>query len=148
MPPGELVTLYPVMLAGTPAKLGALNDTVACPAPAEADALVGAPGTANVVIEADGLDDGPFPILLVAKTVKVYDVFVVKPVIVIGELAPLAVKLPGDDTTVYDVKAGTPKFDGTVKLTDAVVVPVAVADTLVGAPGGPGQRFAAVACIC
>jgi hypothetical protein len=109
---------------------------------------VGAPGTANVVIEADALDDVPFPALLVAKTVKVYDVFVVKPGIVIGELAPLAVKLPGDDTTVYDVRAGMPKNEGAVKLTDAVVVPVAVAETLVGAPGAPGQRFEPAACIC
>jgi hypothetical protein len=75
-------------------------------------------------------------------------VFVVSPVIVIGELAPLAVKLPGDDTTVYDVRAGIPKNVGAVKLTEAVVVPVAVAETLVGAPGGPGQRFEPAACIC
>jgi hypothetical protein len=113
-----------------------------------AEILVGAPGTANVVIEADALDDGPFPTLLVAKTVKVYDVFVVNPEIVIGELAPLAVKLPGDDTIVYDVRTGTPKNEGGVKLTDAVVVPVAVAETLVGAPGIPGQIFEPAACIC
>jgi hypothetical protein len=113
-----------------------------------AETLVGAPGTASVVIEADALDDGPFPAPLVAKTVKVYDVFVVKPVIVIGELAPLAVKLPGDDTTVYDAVAGMPKNEGGVKLIDAVVVPVAVAETLVGAPGIPGQRFVPDACIC
>ena len=29
IPPGLLVTLYPVILAGTPAKLGAVNETVA-----------------------------------------------------------------------------------------------------------------------
>jgi hypothetical protein len=28
-PPGLLVTLYPVILGGIPAKLGAVNDTVA-----------------------------------------------------------------------------------------------------------------------
>jgi hypothetical protein len=29
IPPGELVALYPVILAGTPAKLGAVKETVA-----------------------------------------------------------------------------------------------------------------------
>ena len=100
IPPGELVALYPVILAGTPRKLGALNETVASPAPPVAETLVGAPGTANVVIDAEAVEDGPLPAAFVANTVKVYDVFVVKPVIEIGELAPLAVKFPGLDTTV------------------------------------------------
>jgi hypothetical protein len=49
------VTLYPVILAGTPRKLGALKETVACPAPAVAETLVGAPGT----ISKDGQLDAP-----------------------------------------------------------------------------------------
>jgi hypothetical protein len=40
------------------------------------------------------------PIAFVAVTVKVYDVPAVKPVTVIGELAPVAVILPGVDVTV------------------------------------------------
>jgi hypothetical protein len=46
IPPGELVTLYPVILAGIPEDEGAENETVACATPAVALTLVGAPGTA------------------------------------------------------------------------------------------------------
>ena len=71
-----------------------------------------------------------------------------KPLTVIGEDAPVPVKPPGLDVTVYPVMvAGKPGFAGAVKATDALAFP-AVAVTLVGAPGVAGQRLAAVACIC
>ena len=62
--------------------------------------LVGAPGTAKVVIDDDGDEGGPDPAPFVALTVNVYAVLVVNPVIVIGELAPLDVIFPGLLVTV------------------------------------------------
>ena len=56
----------------------------------------------------------------------------VRPVTVIGELAPLAVAPPGVAVTVYPVIAEPPSFVGAVNDTVAWVFP-AVADTPVGA---------------
>jgi hypothetical protein len=65
-----------------------------------------------------------------------------------GEDAPEAVTPPGLDVTVNEViPAGFPVYAGAVKVTDAVALP-AVAVPIVGAPGGAGQRLAAIACIC
>jgi hypothetical protein len=83
----------------------------------------------------------------VAVTVNVYVVFVVSPVIEIGEDADVPVIPPGLDVAVYDVAGGTPMFAGGVKVTVAVVEPVAVAVPIVGAPGTDGQVPAAIACI-
>jgi len=58
----------------------------------------------------------------------------VSPVTVIGLDAPLSVKPPGDDVTVYEVTAVPPLAAGALKLTVACVFP-ATADTPVGAPG-------------
>ena len=58
----------------------------------------------------------------------------VKPVTLIGELAPVPVKPPGLDVTVYPVTLAPPVLAGAVKLTDAVVSP-AVALPILGAPG-------------
>jgi hypothetical protein len=80
---------------------GAAQLTVACPLPAVAVTLVGAPGGAAGVTLVDGSDVGPGPLALVAITVKVYDVPLVRPV-TIAVRAPvvLAVKPPGADVTV------------------------------------------------
>jgi hypothetical protein len=43
---------------------------------------------------------GLLPYILVAYTVKVYDVPKVNPVAVIGELAPVNVTLPGNEVAV------------------------------------------------
>ena len=51
-----------------------------------------------------------------------------------GDVVPIAVKLPGLDVTLYPVIALPPLLDGATKATLAVAVP-AVAATLVGAPG-------------
>jgi hypothetical protein len=58
----------------------------------------------------------------------------VKLATVIGELAPVAVIVPGDDVTVYDVMALPPLLAGAVKETEACALP-AVAVTPVGASG-------------
>lgn len=69
-PPGEDVTLYPVMTL-PPVEVGAVNATLTCALPAVATGLVGAPGTVIGVTAADAADATEFPIALVAKTVKV-----------------------------------------------------------------------------
>ena len=62
-----------------------------------------------------------------------------------GDVVPIAVKLPGLDVTVYPVIALPPLLDGATKATLAEATP-AVATTLVGEPGAvaviqgtPGQ---------
>ena len=47
--PGDDVTVYEV-IALPPFEAGAVNDTVACPLPAEADTDVGAPGTVGLEV--------------------------------------------------------------------------------------------------
>jgi len=90
----------------------------------------------------------PGPLALLALTVKVYAVPFVNPETVIGDDAPVPVKPPGLDVTVYPViTAGIPAFAGAVKVTDALALP-AVAVPIVGAPGGTVQVLAAIACIC
>ena len=79
---------------------GAVNDTVACPLPRTAVTPVGAPGTVAGTIELL-VDEGELvPTALVAVTVNVYVVPLVKPVIVIGDEPPVAVKPPVLDETV------------------------------------------------
>ncbi len=65
------------------------------------------PGLVKVIVcdafgvtELDALDADPVPALLVAVTVKVYAVPLVKPVTLIGELAPVPVIPPGFEVTV------------------------------------------------
>jgi hypothetical protein len=48
----------------------------------------------------DAAEATELPTALVATTVKVYDVPLVKPGTINGELAPVAVKPPGEDVTV------------------------------------------------
>ena len=73
---------------------------VACPLPAVALTLVGAPGTPIGVTEFDAVDDALVPAAFVAVTLNVYVVPLLKPVIVIGDEPPFAVKLPMFDVTV------------------------------------------------
>ena len=95
----------------------------------------GAAGGADVVIKFEAADGKEVAASFVAVTVNVYGVDAFKPETVIGEELPDAVTPLGDDVTVYLVIAIPPVFVGAVKLTDAVVAPVAVAETAVGAPG-------------
>jgi hypothetical protein len=57
----------------------------------------------------------------------------VKPVTVIGDDVPVAL-CPPDETTVYEVMAPPPIFEGAVNVTEASVFP-AVAVPIVGALG-------------
>ena len=84
--------------------------------------------------DADAAEATEFPAALVATTVKVYDASVAKPDTSRGELAPIAVKFPGEDVTVYPVMPLPPVEAGAVNATLACALP-AVATGLVGAPG-------------
>jgi hypothetical protein len=68
----------------------------------EATAFVGAPGglIATGTTAALAALAGPVPIEFVAVTVKVYDTPLVRPGTLIGDAAPVAVILPGDEVTV------------------------------------------------
>ena len=81
---------------------GATKVTVARAFPAVALAPVGAPGTVAAV-GVTGLvatEAAPVPTMLVAVTVKVYAVPLVKPLNTIGDAAPDAVVPPGLEVTV------------------------------------------------
>ena len=122
MPSGEEVTVYRV-IADPPVFVGAVKLTVALPAPPVALMPVGVPGAvAAGVTEEEALEVGPVPTALVAVTVKVYAVPLVKPVTVIGDDVPVtaAVPPPGEAVTVYPVIADPPVFVGAVKLTVAL----------------------------
>lgn len=77
----------------------------------------------------------PVPALLVAVTVKVYEVFAVRPLTVMGEVALEPVMPPGEEVAVYEVMVAPPLSAGAVKATVAVVEEVAVAVPIVGASG-------------
>jgi hypothetical protein len=79
----------------------AVYATVAVAFPAVAVPIVGAEGLTPGVSELDAADAAETIPLLVAVTVNVYAVPAVRPVTVIGEEAPVPVRLPGLDVTVY-----------------------------------------------
>ena len=79
---------------------GAVKVTLACALPPVAVPLVGAPGTVAGVTLFEAADAAPVPALLVAVTVKVYAVPLVKPPTTTGEVAPLPVNPPGLEVTV------------------------------------------------
>ena len=58
----------------------------------------------------------------------------VSPATVIGEDAPVAVRPPGEEVTVYPVITAPPVFAGAVKLTVALPL-LTIAEILVGTPG-------------
>ena len=62
--------------------------------------MVGAPGTVAGTTAAEAADAGPVPAALVAVTVKVYEVPLVRPETVQLVVDVLQTKLPGDDVTV------------------------------------------------
>ena len=62
--------------------------------------MVGASGTPRGVIKLLEVDERLLPITFVAVTVNVYEVPLLKPVTVIGEVVPVAVMLEGDEVTV------------------------------------------------
>ena len=91
------------MIAEPPVFVGAVKLTVALPLLTVALIPVGVPGAVTVgagVTEDDALEVVPVPTALVAVTVKVYAVPLVRPVTVIGEAVPVAVIPPGTEVTV------------------------------------------------
>jgi hypothetical protein len=85
------------------------------------------------VIDAEADDAEELPAAFDATTVKVYEVPALSPDTVIGLEDPVPVKPPGFEVTVNDV-AAAPEPAG-VNATEAVVCPVEVALTPVGALG-------------
>jgi hypothetical protein len=84
-----------------PSFAGAVHETTAEALPATADTPVGAPGTpATGVTDAEGVEGGLVPMALVAVTVNVYGVPLVRPLTVQGLEAAVQVMLPGDEVTV------------------------------------------------
>jgi hypothetical protein len=119
-------------MALPPFEMGAVKATLAFKLAEVATTLVGAPGTVLGITEAEELEATELPALVVATTVNVYVVPLVKPVTTIGELEPEAVILSGEEVTVYPVMALPPLEVGAVKATLACAFE-AVAITLVGA---------------
>ena len=88
------------MIGLPPFDAGAVKATVACALPPVAVPIVGAPGTVAGVTLLEAPDGEPVPTALVAVTVNVYAVLLVRPVTVIGLDVPAAVRLPGLDVAV------------------------------------------------
>jgi hypothetical protein len=83
-----------------PLLTGASKETVASPLPRTAETLVGAPGTVAGTIELLVPEGVPVPTAFVAVTVNVYVVPFTRPVMIIGEEPPVAVKPPTFEVTV------------------------------------------------
>ena len=65
-------------MIGLPLALGAVQLTVAWPSPAEAVTVIGAPGSPAGMTALELIDSGPLPEALVACTVNVYEVPLVR----------------------------------------------------------------------
>jgi hypothetical protein len=87
-------------MAAPPVLDGAVKLTVALLFPEVAVPIAGAPGTEAGVTLLEAAEALPIPTLLVAVTVKVYDVPFVSPLTAMGLVAPVAVNPPGLDMTV------------------------------------------------
>jgi hypothetical protein len=144
-PPGEAVTVYPVM-AAPPVLDGAVKLTDTWPSPRTPLTLVGAPGTVAGVTAEDAALAGPVPTALVAVAVNVYAVPLLSPVTTSGLLDPVAAAPPGDAVTVYPVMAAPPVLDGAVKLTDTWLSPRTPL-TPVGAPGASAATVSVAALV-
>ena len=103
---------------------------------AEPDMPGGVPDTVSRrgVTALDAADGAPVPAALVAVTVNVYVVPLVRPVKVTGEAPPVAVTPPGLAVTVYPVIALPPVKAGGVNATVACAFS-AFAVPMVGVPG-------------
>jgi hypothetical protein len=98
-PPGEAVTVYPVM-AEPPLSVGGVKETRALPLPSTAETDVGDCGTVAGVAVTNAVEDSESPTPFVAMTRKVYSTPFVRPNTVIGELLLVPVKPPGSAITV------------------------------------------------
>ncbi|HET7549055.1 MAG TPA: hypothetical protein VFJ86_14890 [Usitatibacter sp.] len=135
MPEGEEVAVYDV-IAEPPLLAGAVKVTAACALPPVAVPMVGAPGSVAGVTLLEAADGALVPTALVAVTVNVYAVPLVRPLTVIDVhgAAHVPVIPLGEEVAVYDVIAEPPLLAGAVKFTVACALP-AVAMPMVGAPG-------------
>ena len=91
------------MIALPPLLAGAVNVTEALALPAVAVPIVGAPGTVAPVVGVtlfEAAEAGPVPMALIATTVNVYAVPLVRPVTVIGEPVLVAVSPPGEEVAL------------------------------------------------
>jgi hypothetical protein len=88
------------------------------------------------VIDDEGAEGAEIPEALVAVTVKVYEVPLVRPV-TSQVVAPFEVQVsdPGEEVTVYPVTMAPPLLAGVVQLTCEETLTPSVAVTPVGAPG-------------
>ena len=102
-----------------PLDTGAVNATLAYILPPVATGLVGAPGTVLGVTAVDTIDATELPTALVATTVNVYSVPLVKLVTVSDKPVPVEVRPPGEEVTVYPVMVLPPVETGAVKVTVA-----------------------------
>ena len=140
--PGDEVTVYRVMVA-PPLLIGAVQLTVDwARSPEVAVAPVGGAGTEAGTAAAEGADATLVPVALVAVTVNVYAVPLVKPVTVQEVAAAVGatdvvvqVLPPGDEVTVYLVMVAPPLEAGAVHETTDWELALDVAVTPVGAPG-------------
>jgi hypothetical protein len=83
---------------------------------------------------ADAVEGTEFPAALVAITLNVYEVPLVKPFTVHEVVVVVQVNPPGDDVTVYPVIALPPLEPGAVQPTTDEVL-ATIPETPVGAPG-------------
>jgi hypothetical protein len=115
---------------------GAVHETLAAVFPAVAVTPVGVAGTVAGVTGVDAADSGLVPMLLVAVTVKVYAVPLVRPVTTLDvPVAGTAVcATPAINGVTEYAVMGLPPSDGAVQVTVADASPL-VAATPVGAAG-------------
>jgi hypothetical protein len=135
--PGLATTMY-IKIGVPPSSVGGVNEILACSLPATATTFVGSFGPLTGTTQLETSEGILEPTAFSAFTVKLYDVLVVRPVMVIVPLpAPVKVPVipPGEDVATYLKMAEPPLFVGAVNETVAEVAPVTVADPIVGAPG-------------
>ena len=124
-----------MVIAEPPVETGAVHDTTDWAlAFAVADTEVGAPGAVAGTTAPEAVDGEPVPAALVAVTVNVYEVPLVRPVTVQLVDAVVQVNEPGEDVTLYPVIDEPPELDGALHDTVTCVLPD-VPETAVGAPG-------------
>jgi len=125
------------VIADPPLEAGATKVTVAWALPPTAVAPVGASGMIGAGVTLFEESETLLPVALVAVTVKVYAVPLVRPVTTwISPVVPALLSTPpaGDELTVYPVIADPPFVAGATKVTVALaLLPTAV--TLVTIPG-------------
>src|SRR4051812_11109660 len=117
-----------------PSLTGGVKLTSAVALPRTALTSVGAPGRLAGVTASLAADSGESPLALVAWTVNVYEMPLVRPVTTHGLPGQVAVRPLGLEVTVYDVIEEPPSLPGAVKDTPAWWSP-GVAEEPIGAPG-------------